>query len=714
MKKISEELGINNINLSLRKEFIQLSDSDIKILKRLNSWAEKYASKIAKEFYDHQFSFSQTRIFFHNYANQKNISLDNLRNQLEKSQANYFKEIFIEANNGSMFDENYFEKRLRVGIVHNVINLPLKWYLGSYVIYQNLVNKYLYKHFFFRPALRRKAQKAIFTIFNYDMQSVVDSFIFDFLDTVGISFKDVEIKDNKSDFSDYYDTKKDAVQKKIEEEIQSQTVFTNYTKKSIDLYSESMNKFLNGDLSVSLNKEKEDDIGIIFDGFNKMIMKIRYIVEHILDLSTVIASSAAQISSTAEEMSSGSREQASHSGEVASAMEELSASIIENSRSAGNVAQISEQAVEVAKTGGESINETIIEMKKMAEVVNNSSVVVKELGKSSEQIGEIISVISDIADQTNLLALNAAIEAARAGEHGRGFAVVADEVKKLAEKTAKSTKEIKDIINKIQQNATSAVDVMANGMKEVEEGIKVADKAGNALNEIITAIGEVRDMINQIVVSNQQQAKTSSEVSKNVEGISNIIQQMSDGVSQLAITADDLSRRTEELNHFSASFNLGNKKQIESSVHIEDKSFSKKQTLENTNKKTDIEFLKTSHKLWRSKFRSYINGDKSINASEFMSHRQCKLGQWYYNEGMKKFGKLPDFIELGKVHEKFHELGVEIMIAKEKNNIIEMNSKYKELDKSTNKLISLLDNLVMNFNKSNGREIKKLWESTNM
>ncbi|GAB6283063.1 MAG: hypothetical protein STSR0008_18180 [Ignavibacterium sp.] len=709
MKKIIEELGINNFNLSLRKEFIQLSDSDIKVLKRLNSWAEKYATKIAKEFYDHQFAFSQTKNFFQNYANQKNIPLNNLRNQLEKSQTNYFKEIFIEANNGSMFDENYFEKRLRVGVVHNVINLPLKWYLGSYVVYQNLVNKYLYKHFFFRPSLRRKAQKAIFTIFNYDIQSVVDSFIFDFLDTVGISFKDVEIKDNKLDFSDYYDAKKDAVQKKIEEKIQVQTEFTNYTKKSIDLFSESINKFLNGDLSVSLSKENEDEIGIIFDGFNRMISKIKNIVEHIFDLSTVIASSSAQISSTAEEMSSGSREQVSHSGEVASAMEELSASIIENSRNAGNVAQISEQAVEIAKTGGESINETIVEMKKMAEVVNNSSVVVKELGKSSEQIGEIISVISDIADQTNLLALNAAIEAARAGEHGRGFAVVADEVKKLAEKTAKSTKEIKDIINKIQQNATSAVDVMATGMNEVEEGIKVADKAGNALNEIIAAIGEVRDMINQIVVSNQQQAKTSSEVSRNVEGISNIIQQMSDGISQLATTADDLSRKTVELNHFTSLFNLGNKKQNES-VYKENNSYFKMQIFENADKKLDIEFLKTSHKLWRSKFRSFINGDKNIDSSEFTSHRQCKLGQWYYNEGMKNFGKLPDFIELGKVHEKFHDLGVEIMIAKEKNNIIEMNSKYKELDKCTNQIISLLDNLVMNFNKSNGRENKKLKE----
>ncbi|MBK7091914.1 MAG: hypothetical protein IPH59_09365 [bacterium] len=124
-------------------------------------------------------------------------------------------------------------------------------------------------------------------------------------------------------------------------------------------------------------------------------------------------------------------------------------------------------------------------MNKIASVVQDSAATIQALAKSSDQIGEIISVIDDIADQTNLLALNAAIEAARAGEQGRGFAVVADEVRKLAERTTKATKEITDMIKGIQSDTKGAVVSMEQGIHEVEGGRQLADKAGESLNAIL-------------------------------------------------------------------------------------------------------------------------------------------------------------------------------------------------------------------------------------
>jgi methyl-accepting chemotaxis protein len=185
-----------------------------------------------------------------------------------------------------------------------------------------------------------------------------------------------------------------------------------------------------------------------------------------------------------------------------------------------------------------------------------SAETVKELGKSSDQIGEIVSVIDDIADQTNLLALNAAIEAARAGEQGRGFAVVADEVRKLAERTTKATKEIAQMIKKIQTDTEGAVESMEQGTKEVESGIYLADKAGESLKDIVSISQKVTDMVSQIAVASEQQSSASEQISKNVEAISAVTSETASGTQQVARAAEDLNRLTENLQELVGQFKV--------------------------------------------------------------------------------------------------------------------------------------------------------------
>jgi len=206
------------------------------------------------------------------------------------------------------------------------------------------------------------------------------------------------------------------------------------------------------------------------------------------------------------------------------------------------------------------VEDTVAGMKKIALVVKQSAETVQELGRSSDQIGEIIGVIDDIADQTNLLALNAAIEAARAGEQGRGFAVVADEVRKLAERTTKATKEIAGMIKKIQLDTKGAVSSMEEGTKQVDEGIKMADKAGASLHEIVGISQRVTDKVSQIAAASEQQSSASEQISKNVEAISSVTSETAAGVQQVARAAEDLNRLTENLQQLLAKFNLSGEK----------------------------------------------------------------------------------------------------------------------------------------------------------
>jgi methyl-accepting chemotaxis protein len=237
----------------------------------------------------------------------------------------------------------------------------------------------------------------------------------------------------------------------------------------------------------------------------------------------------------------------------------MTKTIIENSRNATATADAAKRAKDAAAEGGAVVQDTTEGIRRIAVVVKVSAERVKELGKSSNEIGVIINVINDIADQTNLLALNAAIEAARAGEQGRGFAVVADEVRKLAERTTKATKEIADMIVKIQKDTADAVAAMAEGTNRADEGIKLADKAGSSLTMIVENSQKVTDMVTQIAVASEQQSSASEQISKNVEGISAVTGESAQATQQIARAAEDLNRLTENLQQLVGRFKLSRK-----------------------------------------------------------------------------------------------------------------------------------------------------------
>jgi len=329
-----------------------------------------------------------------------------------------------------------------------------------------------------------------------------------------------------------------------------------YLVEKVDLMLDSITKFSNGDLTVQLAIEKDDEIGKLFQGFNASVINIRNLIAKVSMSIHATADTSTKISSSSEQMAAGAQEQSARTSEIASAVEQMTKTVMETTKHSSLAAEAAKHGGSIAREGGNVVDETIKGMDRIYHVVSQSAATVKALGKSGEQIGEIIQVIDDIADQTNLLALNAAIEAARAGEQGRGFAVVADEVRKLAERTTKATKEIASMINQIQADTTEAVAAIEVGTKEVERGKHLTDKAGGALLEIIKSTQEIGDMITQVAAAGEQQSSAAEEVSKNIEAINNVTQESAAGVQQIANASIELNEMTENLQLLISKFKI--------------------------------------------------------------------------------------------------------------------------------------------------------------
>jgi len=350
---------------------------------------------------------------------------------------------------------------------------------------------------------------------------------------------------------------KEGVELKVDEAVKEAAERAKYLEEKSDELLRAMEISSTGDLSVHLDIEKNDEMGRIFEGFNKTMQSFRHMISKVTDAIEATASASTEISSNADEMAAGTHEQSSQVGEIANSVEMMMSGLNDTSENIEIAAQKAEEAGEFAKKGGEIINQTIEGMNAIAEVVTSSAVSVKELGAKSDQIGEIIQVINEIADQTNLLALNAAIEAARAGEQGRGFAVVADEVRKLAEKTTKATNEISERITQIQSVSTNTVNSIEEGNEKVILGKDLVTQAGTSINEIIFSFNEVMDVVSKVAASSREQSASTEEIVANIQGITTVTNEAAMGVQQIAEASEDLSRLTHELQSIISGFTIG-------------------------------------------------------------------------------------------------------------------------------------------------------------
>lgn len=292
-------------------------------------------------------------------------------------------------------------------------------------------------------------------------------------------------------------------------------------------------KMATGDLSVRTGIKSLDEIGEVCISADAMANTMSTMVGNIVASSNSVASTVDQLQHSAERTAKGARDQSGQATQIATAAEEMSQTITEISRNSAVASDTSTTARDLAQNGQNAALEAVEAVNRVYMATIELATTIEKLNTRTHEIGDIVTVITDIADQTNLLALNAAIEAARAGEQGRGFAVVADEVRKLAERTIKATKEITVKIKAVQEDATSTMESMQQASSEVTKANDFIHSVGESLGSIVDAVQRVGDQITQIAAAVEEQSAVSDDVARNIERTSAIateMERMSDNV----------------------------------------------------------------------------------------------------------------------------------------------------------------------------------------
>lgn len=347
-------------------------------------------------------------------------------------------------------------------------------------------------------------------------------------------------------------------------------VILNLYRKPIYELLDASERISNGNLDVKINRNSRSEISQLSQAFESMVENLRSLIkgiqENSVHLSTLseemsasseeVASASRKISDTATEISNGTEMQSTKISDITHAMQDMTHNIQEIAENTQKVSKNTSIVNTTVNNIGNASREILVKMDRIRSSVDETKKVITELDSKSQQINEIVILITRIADQTNMLALNAAIEAARAGEQGRGFSVVADEVRKLADESGRAANNISSLIEEIRGSISETVESIEASKKDVQAGSLSVNNAVEMVAGIVTTINEITNMIEDVAAATEEQSSSIEEITSTLEDISSISEQSAAGTQETAAALEEQSASMSELANMASELSL--------------------------------------------------------------------------------------------------------------------------------------------------------------
>lgn len=496
---LPESMKISQEERQVRLQYVNFTDEDAQLLKKVKPLMEKKADFIVEQFYNN----------IQNYPELMNL-IDKAGSNIEllkQSQKRYLLELF-----DGCYDEAYFNRRLHIGVVHKQIGLTPRWYLGGYSQYINIISPLILRKYWFSPSTFLKTQQALNKILSVDSQLAIDTYIAGLIDDIN------QVSLTK-------------------EEIESK----------VGLYKQIIAKVAKGDLTEQIEVSGDDDLASLGIYINSMINSLSEMTEQIFSASDAMIFMLDQLNGNVSAQSSGASQQASAVNETTTTLEEIKATTQQTQTKAQTLGEAADKIGHEGEQGIEAVAQVIDAMNDIRERVNSIAQTIMTLSDKTQQIGNIINVVSNLAQNSKMLALNASIEAAKAGEAGKGFAIVAAEVRDLAEQSQQSTEQIQRILSDIQQASERAVMATEQGTKGVDRGEYLVKQTGETMEHLNSVIHDAVIASQQIVAAIRQEGAGISQVAVAMNQINNVTAQFVDATNQTKTVTGELSKVSEQL-----------------------------------------------------------------------------------------------------------------------------------------------------------------------